>query len=192
MDKQFAIGFELSSGHDLDLALPVNRYRRPLVDRRLADPERAAQRGLAPKVGDGFVLGHDAESMACRTPARKDGIPTLAYAFGMATQNINDRINEVVREDGRPAVEIAKAAGISKQTLNDWLKYRTKNPQNEHLLNFADELRLELRWLISGKGPKHVARDPPEVLRAADLLREMPETRRRHLVDFLESSSKAA
>ena len=192
MGKHLSISFERSTRHDLDLTLPVDRNRRPLVDRRLADTERTAQRGLAPEICNGFVLGHDAESMACRTAPRKDGIPAFAYPSYMAAQTINDRINEVVREDGRPAVEIARDAGISKQTLNDWLKYRTKNPQNEHLLNFADALRLELRWLISGKGPKRVARDPPEVLRAADLLREMPEGQRHHLVEFLESSSKAA
>lgn len=192
MGQQFAISLKRATGNDLDLALPIDRYRRPLVDGRLADAERSTERGLASKVGNGFDLCHDVESMACRTPPRKDGIPAFTYASGMANQTISDRIKEVVQGDGRTDVEIAKLVGISKQTLGDWVHGRTKNPQNEHLLNFADALRLELRWLISGKGPKRVARDPPEVLRAADLLREMPETRRRHLVDFLESSSKAA
>jgi len=192
MCKQTAISFKRPARHDLDLALPVDRYRRPLIHRRLANAERPTKRGLTSKVGNGFCLCHDAKSMACRTQTRKDAIRPDAYAQYMAAQTINDRIIEVVREDGRPASDIARAAGISKQTLNDWLKHRTKNPQNEHLLNFADALNLELRWIISGKGPKRVARDPPDILRAADLLREMPDARRRHLVEFLESSSKAA
>lgn len=186
------ISLQSAIGHDLDLALSIQWNLDPLVDRSLTDPERAGQSCLSPKIIDGILLFHGAESMAYRTKQGKDTIPSFSYAQGMERRTITDRINEVILESKRKPAEIARAIGMSKQAMNDWTEGRTKNPRNENLLDFADEMGVELRWLISERGPKQAKRDPPKVERAACLMRTMPEHQLEHLVEFLESSSKAA
>ncbi len=122
------IRFQSAIGHDLDLALSVQWNLDPLVDRSLADPERAGQRCLSPEIVDGVLLFHSGQSMAYRTMQGKDTIPSLSYAQGMERRTINDRIKEVIEESGRKPAEIARAIGMSKQAMNDWTEGRTKNP----------------------------------------------------------------
>lgn len=57
------------------------------------------------------------------------------------------------RDDVR-AADVARAVGISKAAMSDILHGKTKQPKPENLLAIADYLGLELRWIISGRGPK--------------------------------------
>lgn len=187
------ISLQLPASQNLDLALTVYRDNVPLTDGSPTDPESAGQGCLRSVMIDSVFFRHSGFSMACHTNQSKNAIPEVSYAEGMESLTTNDRINEVIRDSGREPAEIARAIGITKQTMNDWTQFRTKNPQNAKLLAFADEMGVELRWLISGKGPKEVrTRNAPEIQKATDLLAVMPQDQRTRLVEYLESASKAA
>ena len=48
---------------------------------------------------------------------------------------------------------LADACNIKPPSVSDWLSGRTKNIEGENLLNAAEYLNVEPRWLISGTGP---------------------------------------
>lgn len=191
------ISTQSTASHNLNLALPVEWDFVPLPDRRLANPERASQSGLRSEMLDGVLFFHDAKSMAYRTDRRKNAILDISYAQGMAAETITDRIKAIILESGMKDVEIARQTGISKQSVGDWKNGRSVHIKPDNLLAFADAFGIEIRWLISGKGPKS-SRDkprdekPPDVQRATDLLREMPEDQRKAVLILLESLGNAA
>lgn len=67
---------------------------------------------------------------------------------------INDRIREAILSDGRTQSEIARACGVQRATVNDWVQGRTKYVRPEHLFALADALRISPRWLATGDGAK--------------------------------------
>lgn len=78
----------------------------------------------------------------------------------MATDTINDRISACISELKCTDVELARQVGVSKQAIGDWKKGRVSGIKPEHLVNLADALGVEIRWLATGVGQK-MAKDPP-------------------------------
>lgn len=69
--------------------------------------------------------------------------------------SIADRLKtEIDGRDDVRAADVARAIGITKAAMSDILHGKTKQPKPENLLAIADFLGLELRWIISGKGPR--------------------------------------
>lgn len=71
--------------------------------------------------------------------------------------DINARIRECLDEDQRSQADLARLIGVSRATLNDWKRGRTKNLKMENLFAIADAFGVSARWLATGSGPK---RDP--------------------------------
>lgn len=70
--------------------------------------------------------------------------------------------------DGRKAAEVARAIGMKPQTLDAYL--RGAIPSADRALLIADALAVNVRWLITGRGPRESAESP----RADDDWRELP------------------
>lgn len=105
-------------------------------------------------------------SMAYHIQAVKDSIPFYAYALTMS-DTITERIVQAIQyaiSTGKfeNQTEIAKASGVSKQALTDWIKGRSRDLKPHHLFAFADACGIEPRWLATGKGPMHSRSTPPQ------------------------------
>lgn len=105
-------------------------------------------------------------SMAYHTHAVKDSIPFCHYALRM-DETITERIVQAIKHaltlgKFENQSEIAKASGVSKQALTDWVKGRSKDLKPHHLFAFADACGVEARWLATGKGPMLAKSPPPQ------------------------------
>lgn len=121
-----AISFERTVSDQLNLTLPIQRDFLPLPDGRLSNPERAGQGSLAPKKLDGVCFLHDVISMAWYTSQGKDTRHESSYAHGMASYtDITSRITQTMEEMGYTPSALARAVGVTRQTVGDWIKGRT-------------------------------------------------------------------
>lgn len=69
--------------------------------------------------------------------------------------NLSDRL-ELIMEESPTKIKkaaIAKACGVKESSVNDWFSGKTKNIVGETLFLAAEFLKVEPRWLASGKGP---------------------------------------
>jgi transcriptional regulator with XRE-family HTH domain len=82
---------------------------------------------------------------------------------------IGQRIAVRLEELGMLPTELASRCGVSRAAVSGWINGTTKNIRNDHLLMVADTLGLEIRWLISGKGPRLAAQAPPVNYDSQDL-----------------------
>jgi len=84
--------------------------------------------------------------------------------------SIAERLRKVIdsRDDVRD-VDVARAIGVSKAAMSDILNGKTKQPKPTNLLQIADFLGLEIRWVISGIGPKTRAEARRDSLDLSDL-----------------------
>jgi transcriptional regulator with XRE-family HTH domain len=78
----------------------------------------------------------------------------------------------------------AKICNVSKQTVGDWLKGRTQTMTGEALLNGADYLGVNARWLCSGIGGKQTSFDNSETNLGQDSLYELDGQLNYGAVDF--------
>jgi transcriptional regulator with XRE-family HTH domain len=93
--------------------------------------------------------------------------------------SINARIKARIEEMGMQQVELAKRVGVSKTAVSLWINETTKFIRPEHLVKIADALGLEIRYLITGQGPRLAKNDPPIDFDNQDmeLLRAPPEVK---------------
>jgi len=68
--------------------------------------------------------------------------------------DISDRINARLEEIDMLATRLADHCNVTRAAVTGWTSGNTKHIRPDHLLMIADVLGLELRWLISGKGPR--------------------------------------
>lgn len=74
--------------------------------------------------------------------------------------NLKDRIQELVDELsplGVDQVDIAKAAGVTKGTVTQWLTGDIKSLKLEYALGIEGAFGFRAIWLVLGKGPKLVS-----------------------------------
>jgi transcriptional regulator with XRE-family HTH domain len=79
----------------------------------------------------------------------------------MDADTITDRLIDAFRAaetDGLTQADLARRCGVSRATVNDWLKGRAVSIKPPHLFAVADALGIEARWLATGQGPRHCQR----------------------------------
>ena len=64
-------------------------------------------------------------------------------------------------ELGMTQAELARRCHIDRSAVNQWLNGSVKNIRPENLVALADALGLEIRWIITGRGPRLAKQDPP-------------------------------
>lgn len=173
-------------GDDFDLALPVKRdLIHPSIDGCAPYAERPCKRRLAAKMVDSLGFSHNASSLAWHTLPVNNAIHARIYSPSMAANTITDRIREAFNESefggalGQGQAALARRVGVSKQTVGDWLVGRSVNIRPDNLFDLADVLRVEARWLATGKGPKRLPAQPSRsYLDAALKLEHMPTGKR--------------
>jgi len=75
--------------------------------------------------------------------------------FGMLNRmSITDRINERLRKTGKKATQLADAVGRTRGAVSGWTGGGAVNLRPDNLVNAADFLECEVRWLAVGKGPE--------------------------------------
>jgi transcriptional regulator with XRE-family HTH domain len=67
--------------------------------------------------------------------------------------SITDRLNAAFDRSGLSQAELARMVGLTRGSINSWLRGRSINIRPEHLFAVADALRVEARWLATGAGP---------------------------------------
>jgi transcriptional regulator with XRE-family HTH domain len=65
---------------------------------------------------------------------------------------LSDRIHVALHRAGLKQAELARLAGVSRQTINDWTHDRAKNIRGANLLAACKVLGVRPEWLASGKG----------------------------------------
>ena len=171
---------KLPAGQHLNLVLATQGNLLPRMDRGPMNPQRSSQCRLGSVVVDGVLLGHDGYSKTCLTRTVKHDQPRNAYAWPMPDNNsINARIKARIEEMGMQQVELAKRVGVSKTAVSLWINETTKFIRPDHLVKIADALGLEIRYLITGQGPRLAKHDPPMDFDNQDmeLLRAPPEVK---------------
>lgn len=69
---------------------------------------------------------------------------------------LQNRINEIILESKIRPARIAKSIGVSRATVSLWMNGETKNIKADNLMALCDYLRINFRWLQSGKGIKYI------------------------------------
>ena len=67
---------------------------------------------------------------------------------------ISDRINARMAELAMSAADLARRCHVSRAAVTGWTKGSSPNIRPHHLVNIADALGLEIRYLITGKGQR--------------------------------------
>lgn len=87
------------------------------------------------------------------------GTATLLVMEDLQTMNGRLKAARLAHpEYRRSKTKLAKAVGVSRAVIGQWETGRTKNLKNEHMLNVCDVLNINVRWLITGKGPRNTPR----------------------------------
>lgn len=73
--------------------------------------------------------------------------------------NIGGRLDEAMREANIPSQsQLARSSGVPQPTINRILKGQGKQgPETSTLIALARALNVEVRWLQTGAGPKHMS-----------------------------------
>jgi transcriptional regulator with XRE-family HTH domain len=86
----------------------------------------------------------------------------------VSTETFSQRLAEAMQVSGVTQTALAKALGITRQSVLLLLSRDSKSMKPENLFAAADFLGVEAQWLAVGEGPKHppANRIPPDLLEA--------------------------
>ena len=148
------VRLQLAGGKHLKLVLaPLGDRIPPTGDRCPMNTQGPRERRLGAEIQNGFLLAHG-NSKTCLTKPVKHDYARMPYGKGMGENSINERIRGRLADLDMQQVELARRVGVSKAAVSHWLDGTTKFIRPEHLVSIADALGLELRWLITGRGPR--------------------------------------
>lgn len=68
----------------------------------------------------------------------------------------NERLQQAIEDSGLKKSAFAKKVGVSPPTVTDWISGEIKTISAPNAERVAAALSLNTKWLVSGKGPKHV------------------------------------
>lgn len=174
----FGCRFKPTFGDNFQLVLASRGdFVTPAVDGCAVDAKSPGQGCLSAKVGNCFVLSHDAKGLTCLTGHVKNIKRDLAYSQGMEAISITDRINARISETAMSNADLARRCHVSRATVTQWRNGSTTNIRPEHLVSISDALGLEIRWLITGRGQRLAKHDPPTNFDSCDqeILNAPPE-----------------
>jgi phage repressor protein C with HTH and peptisase S24 domain len=70
---------------------------------------------------------------------------------------LNERIQVVIDEQGIDQPTLAKAAGVTKATVNQWLNGQIKSLKLEYAVGIQEAYGYNAVWLVMDKGPRKAA-----------------------------------
>ena len=90
-----------------------------------------------------------------------------------------ERLNELFDADPRNDTAIAKALGVSKQTISMW-RHGTRSPKKSVLINISREYNVSIEWLMGfdverNENRKKVPIVVPDTERIVKLISYMPQ-----------------
>ena len=103
-----------------------------------------------------------------------------------------ERLNELFDADPRNDTAIAKALGVSKQTISMW-RHGTRSPKKSVLINISREYNVSIEWLMGfdverNENRKKVPIVVPDTERFVKLISYMPQD---DYIMVMESFEKA-
>lgn len=69
-------------------------------------------------------------------------------------ETLAERIAWAVEHSGKTLERLGEESGCSHAAISQWQTGKTKQIQSDLLLRFADATGVELRWLLTGAGPR--------------------------------------
>ena len=94
--------------------------------------------------------------------------------MGTIGQRIQERRNEL----GFSKAELGRRVGVTRAAVWGWESGETKGLTPVNLVRAADAMRVEIRWLATGEGPKEVSGLGQDERDWIALLRRLPPSRR--------------
>lgn len=82
---------------------------------------------------------------------------TLSAMEKLATMGA--RLRAAREEKGLSCPQLAKLVGLTRAAINQWETGTVKNIRPDNLINVCDELGVELRWLVTGEGPRYARKN---------------------------------
>lgn len=99
----------------------------------------------------------------------------------MPDPTITERLIDAFREvelRGVKQADLARRIGVSRATVNDWMKGRAVSIKPPHLFALADALGVEARRLATGRGPRQSQAISPDQRRLLEELHRLNDTER--------------
>lgn len=103
---------------------------------------------------------------------------------------LQERLLYARKAKGATQTEVGKAAKVSRGAVSLWEAGKTANLRMEALIAVCDYLRVEVRWLVLGKGPmKSISGSfPPDRLaRWLDVLSDLPSEKESFALEMFEA-----
>lgn len=73
---------------------------------------------------------------------------------------LGKRIGHAITASGVSVEDVARACGVTVQSIYGWIRDSVKDLRNENLFALADRTGFEARWIATGKGPQQPQGDP--------------------------------
>lgn len=105
-----------------------------------------------------------------------------------------ERLNELFDADPRNDTAIAKALGVSKQTISMW-RHGTRSPKKSVLINISREYNVSIEWLMGfdverNENRKKVPIVVPDTERFVKLISYMPQDEYIMVMEAFEKAEK--
>lgn len=101
---------------------------------------------------------------------------------------IGKRIHKIIEEKELTLEQFGAPLGVSRSGVSKWINDITKDLKNENLIRIEKHWGINVRWLLTGEGPKDVkdlqespSRFSPEVQAIAELCESLDASGRRAL-----------
>jgi transcriptional regulator with XRE-family HTH domain len=97
---------------------------------------------------------------------------------------LNERVTEAIETSGVEVPDVARACGISVQSVYKWMNGKSKTISGANLMELSRLTGYEARWIICGKGEK---RQDQKALSVFLAMQGMPEYKKDMLVQASNS-----
>ena len=80
---------------------------------------------------------------------------------------LRDRINKLLKDNGKRPVDIANYVSVSRATVADWMSGKTKTISSENAFKVASFFKVSAEWVATGNGSERpnigTAKEPGEI-----------------------------
>lgn len=104
---------------------------------------------------------------------------------------LTERIIEAIKHSGKSTTEVAAACGVSFQAVAKWQTHGIRSLKGESLVGLSELSGYQCKWLMTGKGPKHIeyAKNQPQVL-ALQAMEKLPLEEQYKIPSFVDLLTK--